>query len=181
MIRIVDAQKKFTSFFTGDLLVLPDVDCLANRDISDATPKHIRLAITHKGLKFQYRINNLAYIRDAEHGAWFLDRALTILKSWPRDQWDWWGDQEAWGAALGSRINGLGSWVMVKEYDGDLLVAEPERGRKIHVFPCVTHNCTMPDDGKARQAQRDAFFVHFKGPRKEHIDAWMNERFMATE
>lgn len=179
MLKIIEAQRKFCSGFTRDLLVLPDIDCLANRELTDAVPKDMGLAITHKGEKFNYRINNLAYIHDPDLADWFLSRAKSILESWPREQWDWWGDQDAWGAACGSLINGVGAWVFASGYGADLFMCQPEKGKRVWLLPCSRYNCTMPDDGNVRSAQESAFFVHFKGPRKQHIQRWMTDRYGA--
>ncbi len=184
--RLLLAQVMFTEQCKADLLCLPDVDCFANRDLSEATPENAGLAITHKGEKFGYRINNLAYVRDTELGTWFLARAAAILDSWPIEAQEWWGDQEAWGAALGTHINGLGvsaayiPLVQVGEPDeaGErTFLARPAAGRYVHVYPCRTHNCPLADDGEMRPVHREAFMVHLKGPRKQHVDKFMAERF----
>ena len=178
MLKIIDAQRAFVGWvgMEADLIVLPDVDCLANRQLDDAIPAGVGLAITHKGPKFRYKINNLAFVRDRELGLWFLDRAFGILKGWPVDKQIWGGDQEAWQSALGVPMPGLGYYVVAKEMKGDILVACPE-DRTVHVYPCATHNCPMPDDGWPKAAQRAAYFVHFKGPRKQYLERWMAERF----
>lgn len=181
MLQIIDAQRWFVqSHWDGDgLLVLPDIDAMANRQLDDATPEDHGLVITHKGAKFDYRINNLAYVRDRDLGAWFLTRAYRILQSFDRSQWHWWGDQEAWGAACGIPFGGggkAGYWVPIKEYNGEKFRADPERGKTIWLYPCATHNATMAIDGQIRH-QRDAYFVHFKGARKAIIEAWAAERF----
>lgn len=179
MLKIVRAQALFVAECQADLLCLPDVDCFANRLLGDATPQDVGLAITHKGEKFGHRINNLAYVRDMDLGAWFLSRAAAILEGWPNPAREWWGDQEAWGAALGTNINGLGvsnSYIPLERVGDEIFIARPER-REVHVYPCRTHNCFLPDDGVIRPAQRGAYFVHLKGPRKQHLDRYMAERF----
>ncbi len=177
MVKIIYSQIRFLEAWESDLIILPDVDCLANKRLNKAIPPGVGLAITHKGPKFHYRINNLAYIRDRELGIWFLERALDLLRDFPPEKHHWWGDQEAWENALGVPINGLGSYVVVERLDGEILVARPEKDREIYLYPCATHNCFMPDDGNVREPQKEAFFVHFKGPRKEHLSKWMSERF----
>jgi len=184
--KLIRSQALFTAMCKADLLVLPDVDCFANRDLSDSIPGNVGLAITHKGEKFGYRINNLAYARDMDLATWFLARAAAILESWPLEAQEWWGDQEAWGAALGTHINGLGvsasyiPLVQVGEPDegGErTFLARPAAGRYVHVYPCRTHNCPLADDGGMRPVHHDAFMVHLKGPRKQHVDRFMQERF----
>lgn len=179
MLKIVRSQALFAAECNTDLLVLPDVDCFANRRLDDAIPENVGLAITHKGPKFHYRINNLAYARDIDQAAWFLARAGAILESWPREAQEWWGDQEAWAAALGVHINGLGTpfaYVIVERIEGEILLARPA-DKVVHLYPCQTHNCPLPDDGVLRPAQRTAFMVHLKGPRKQHVERFMAERF----
>lgn len=179
MLKIVRSQALFAIDCRADLLVLPDVDCFANRALDDAIPESVGLAITHKGPKFHHRINNLAYARDNDLAAWFLTRAATILESWPLAAQEWWGDQEAWAAACGVPINGLGTpyaYVVVERVDGEILIARPA-DKIVHLYPCQTHNCPLPDDGVIRPAQREAYFVHLKGPRKQHVERFMAERF----
>lgn len=184
--KLLRSQALFAAECKADLLCLPDIDCFANRDLSDAIPVNVGLAITHKGEKFGWRINNLAYIRDADLGAWFLARAAGILESWPQQAQEWWGDQEAWGWALGNLINGLGlsaayiPLVQVGEPDDGgerTFVARPAAGRYVHVYPCRTHNCSLADDGVMRPVHRDAYFCHLKGDRKQHVNKFMADRF----
>lgn len=193
MKKIIGTQIAFTLYGWDrqGLLVLPDIDAMPNRALDDATPTDCGLAITHKGSKFNHRINNLAYIRDHELGAWFLERAADILMTWPADQHEWWGDQDAWGAACGTKFGGgyyvpmvlvddLGDWNELRREPIELpeiYVAKPLRDKAIYLYPCVTHNCPMSNDGAIRPSQEDAYFVHFKGPRKSAIATWMAQRF----
>jgi hypothetical protein len=179
MLKIIQAQALFASECKSDLLVLPDVDCFSNRALDDAIPAHVGLAITHKGPKHCYRINNLAYARDMDLAMWFLARAGAILESWPLEAQEWWGDQEAWGAARGTNINGLGvsnSYIPLERVGDEIFLARPAR-REVYVYPCVTHNCPLREDGSIREAQTAAFMVHLKGPRKQHVERYMSERF----
>lgn len=184
--KLLRSQALFASQCKADLLVLPDVDCFANRDLSDAISDNVGLAITHKGEKFGWRIVNIAYARDMELATWFLARASSILESWPQQAQEWWGDQEAWGWALGTQINGLGlsaayiPLVQVGEPDeaGErTFVARPAAGKYVHVYPARTHNCPLADDGEMRPVHRDAFMIHLKGERKQHVERFMAERF----
>ena len=179
MCKIIQAQALFASQCQADLLVLPDVDCFANRALDDAIPPEVGLAITHKGSKFSYRVNNLAYARDMDLATWFLARAGAILESWPLEAQEWWGDQEAWGAALGTNINGLGvsnSYIPLERIGDEIFLARPAR-REVYVYPCVTHNCPLREDGSIRENQMNAYFCHLKGPRKQHVERYMAERF----
>lgn len=186
MCKIIRSQALFASQCKADLLVLPDVDCFANRALDDAIPEDVGLAITHKGEKFGYRIVNNAYARDTDLATWFLARAAAILESWPQEAQHWWGDQEAWGWALGNIINGLGlsaayiPLVQVGEPDegGErIFVARPTAGKYVHVYPARTHNCPLADDGEMRPVHRNAFMVHLKGDRKQHVERFISERF----
>lgn len=179
--KLLRSQALFTAGCKADLLCLPDVDCFANRALDDATPEDVGLAITHKGLKFGWRINNLAYCRDMDLATWFLARASGILESWPQEAQHWWGDQEAWGAALGTNINGLGvsnSYIPLIETEpgSEIFIARPAK-KTVYVYPCRTHNCPLREDGSIRDAQEGSYFVHLKGPRKQHVDRFMSERF----
>lgn len=179
MCKIIQAQALFAVQCKSDLLVLPDVDCFANRALDDAIPPEVGLAITHKGEKYTYRINNLAYVRDMDLATWFLARAGSILENWPAEAQEWWGDQEAWGAALGTNINGLGvsnSYIPLERVGDEIFLARPAR-REIYVYPCVTHNCPLREDGSIRDAQLNSYFCHLKGPRKQHVERFMAERF----
>lgn len=179
MQKLIRSQALFAAGCDADLLLLPDVDCFANRDLTGAIPQDVGLAITHKGPKFKYRVNNMAYARDTDLAAWFLARASAILDSWAPEAHQWWGDQEAWAAALGVQINGLGaafSYVVVERIAGEILVAHPA-DKTVHIYPCDTHNCFLADDGAMRPKHHEAYFVHLKGPRKEHVERFMAERF----
>jgi hypothetical protein len=177
MLKIIFAQRVFVKTCTADLIVLPDVDCFANRDLSDAIPEDVGLAITHRGEKFEYKINNLAYIHDRELAVWFFDRAFRILKGWTQEQQEWGGDQEAWQAALElPRKPPFDQWYEFEDMGNDILISRPE-GRKVHLYPCYTHNCFMSDGGRIMPTHESAYMVHLKGPRKQHLDMWMKHRF----
>lgn len=173
MMAGIEAQIAFLRKTDADLIVLPDVDCIANKDLRAAIPTDVALAITHKGAKFRYKINNLAYIRDRGLGVWFLSEALAILERWPEDRHDWWGDQEAWGAVIGLPIP---EEEPIEAPPGEILKVITPRGA-VHVYPNVTHNCPMSGHGGLRQVHRHAQMIHFKGDRKEHLARFMNERF----
>ena len=182
MSKIVFTQKAFVSRCDSDLIILPDVDCIANRDLSDSIPGNIGMAITHRGLKFGYSINNLAYIRDRDLGVWFLDRAYRMLDNWSQEKRQWMGDQEAWETALGdestpSEFTSPPAFsYRFRTVTNDILIASPE-GRDIYLYPCNTHNCFMNDGGVIKDNHRNSYMVHFKGPRKQHLASWMKSRF----
>lgn len=188
MSKIVFAQKSFMNKTDADLVILPDIDCIANRDLSDSISDSVGFATTHRGKKFDYRINNLAYIRDFGLGYWFLDRAYDILDQWPLAKRMWMGDQEAWQAALDPACfahdsqwlaGGLPGITYAFENTGnDILVCRHDFPyREIHLYPCSTHNCFMNDAGVFKDNHRNAYMIHFKGKRKRHLGKWMKERF----
>jgi hypothetical protein len=185
MLKIIFAQKLFVNTSLADLIVLPDVDCLANRSLEEAIPDEVGLAITHRGKKFEYSINNLAYVRDRELARWFFERAFRILKEWPLEKQEWEGDQEAWQAALAGDsvpsppINATPLQrprYNFEDLGNDHLMSCSE-GRDIHLYPCYTHNCFMSVGGRIMPKHKEAYFIHFKGPRKEHLNMWMEQRF----
>src|SRR6266404_5275955 len=175
MLKVVFAQRLLVLTSFADLIILPDVDCLANQNLEEAIPKNVGLAITHRGKKFEYKINNLAYIRDKELAVWFFDRAYDILKNWPRGKQEWEGDHEAWQAALAPPLAAT-SWYDFEDLGDDILVSRPD-GRDIYLYPCRTHNCFMNDGGVFQRTHENAYMVHLKGPRKQHLDKWMKYRF----
>lgn len=170
MSKIIFAQRIFVSRCDADLIILPDVDCIANRDLSHSIPEHVEMAITHRGMKFSYSVNNLAYIRNRDLASWFLERAYRILDDWPLEKRLWEGDQRAWEAVLDDKLEIIGD---IKD---DVLLSRP-MGRDIYLYPCKTHNCFMNDAGIFKDNHRNAYMVHFKGPRKQYLAAWMKERF----
>lgn len=182
MSKIVFAQQMLMSRCDADLIVLPDIDCIVNRDLSDSIPEHVGMAITHRGKKFGYSINNLAYIRNQYLASWFLYRAYRILSDWSLQQRTWGGDQRSWEASLDEAVPnpdsplGLGFTYKFETIQDDILVSRPE-GHDIYLYPCVTHNCFMNDAGIIKDNHRNAYMVHFKGPRKQYLAAWMKERF----
>lgn len=186
MAQYMIAQKNFIQQTRADMVVFADTDCLVNRSLHDALPDGLGLAITHKGAKFHYRINNVAYCRDFDLMSWFLDRSLRILEQWPREKWEWYGDQESWESALGvPREGNIGHWVVLERtplniggrHCADVFLAEPEPGRRIYTFPCYLHNMPMSDDGSLRAMHAYAYLIHFKGDRKRHIPQFMTARF----
>ncbi len=175
MLKIIFAQRLLMATSFADLIVLPDVDCIANRNLEEAIPKNVGLAITHRGKKFEYKINNLAYVRDKELAFWFFDRAYNILKGWPREKQEWEGDQESWQSALAPPLAAT-SWYDFEDLGDDILVSRPN-GKEIYLYPYRTHNCFMNDGGVFQPTHENAYMVHFKGLRKQHLDKWMQHRF----
>ena len=184
MSKIIFTQKEFVKRCDADLIILPDVDCISNYNLSNCIHDQVGMAITHRGKKFNYRINNLAYIRDNELGYWFLDRAYSILHDWPLEKRTWSGDQEAWEASLDRSLSAkwpaiTTTWpisYVFEDLGNDILVSRP-LGRDIYIYPCSTHNCFMNDGGIFKNNHWDSYMVHFKGPRKQYLSAWMKERF----
>lgn len=178
MFQVMEAQRAFVRSVDTDLLVLPDLDAIVNNDIRKAIPYDVGMAITHKGRKFEYKINNLAYVYDRELADWFFGRALDILATMPAERHQWWGDQEAWEKVVGVPVDDVENLPpqLIRTAEEEVLVAKLD-GRTIHLYPNATHNCPMSNDGSIRPAQIKAFVVHFKGERKQFIDRFMAERF----
>lgn len=178
MFQVMEAQRAFVKTVDTDLLVLPDTDAIVNRDLRKAIPYGVGLAITHKGRKFEYKINNLAYVYDRELADWFFGRALDILAAMPAERHHWWGDQEAWEKVVGVPVDDVENLPpqLTRTDEEEILLATVD-GRAIHLYPNATHNCPMSNDGAIRPAQLNAFVVHFKGKRKDHLDRYMRERF----
>jgi hypothetical protein len=175
MSKIIFGQREFVKRCDADLIILPDVDCIANRDLSDSIPNNVGFATTHRGKKFDYRVNNLAYIHDRDLAYWFLDRAYDKLDTWSLEKRLWMGDQEAWQAALDPSLDVDLPYVF-ENLGNDVLVSRP-LNREIYLYPCNTHNCFMNDAGIIKDNHRNAYMVHFKGERKQHLGLWMKDRF----
>lgn len=164
MIKSIMAQRQFARSSTG-LTILADTDCFPNRPLGHATPRDVGFAATHRGAKWNYKINNIGYVRDPDLAYWFLGKALRILESWPVDKQDWWGDQEAWEDAL----DGFGVKCTPNEDD---VFTVPLEGGTVHVYPCLTHNCIV-SRVDMKPSRLNAFIHHFKGPRKSLIDEFI--------
>jgi hypothetical protein len=176
MEKVIFAQRAFLAHphpdlgADPDLIVLPDVDCLANRALDEAMPANAGLAVTHKGPKFRRRINNVAYVRDRQLGVRFLDAAYRVLEGWPMERRQWGGDQDAWGEVLGDPAH----WAPGEA--AERWIACTAVGT-VDVYPCATHNRPLADDGGLRKRHRQAFMIHLKGPRKQHLERFMAARF----
>lgn len=166
MIKILTAQRNYMGSACGDLVIVADTDCFPNRDLSAATPINIGLATTHRGKKFSYKINNIGYSRDHDLTAWFLSRALDILVRWPAEKHHWWGDQDAWEAAL----DDFGVRCIPDQND---IFSVPIQDRVVHVYPCDSHNCMTSAIDGMKPTRKRAFLLHFKGPRKQRLDEFL--------
>lgn len=147
MLRGVLAQAAFEKTVVADLVILAAPDCIANRDLTHSTFKDQGLCITENKAK---KINNVGYARDHDLTHWFLTKAARIIEGYPFPKQEWKGDQESWG-------------------DVDVM------GRSVHRLPCSTHNAFPRKDGVIKWSViGDAYILHFKGPRKEHLLRYVN-------
>jgi hypothetical protein len=157
MWQYVEAQRVYESRAEPGLVVLAASDCAANRDLNDALRHNV--AITYRNLpEDKCLINNVAYVEDHDRMAWFLKRALAVMRP---DQYNFWGDQQSWQDALGP----ISGWQAVDDREYGVRRAEPE-GRWIHLYPCRTHNCFPKRNGQYSGSSHRAYLIHYKGNRK---------------
>lgn len=163
MLQYIEAQAVFEESCTDDLSVLGATDCMVARDLTDALqPKH-RLVVTYR--RGPWPINNIGYAKDHDLAAWFLRRALKILEGLPSPMHLWEGDMRAWELALGD-------WDTRRVLGNSVRLACPE-GRKIHLYPCVSHNNFVRRIGPPKSSSRSAYLLHFKGERKALMDEYL--------
>jgi len=179
MLQSILAQRAFLYIKRHeDLIVLADTDCIPNRPLGDAIADGV--AVTHRGPKFKWIVNNICYSR-RHIDAWYLyDHAAIRLRTWPAEKQEWWGDQEALQHVLGIPLVKGETVEFGADWDFRPPAEEifPAPGDpRISMVPCRTHNCFAADDGRMTPAMRDAYIVHFKGPRKQHLLDYVNQRF----
>jgi hypothetical protein len=159
MRQYVEAQRAYLSRVRrlGGLTVLAGTDCAANRSFNDACTHDLGITYRPRG---RHRVNNIAYVHDHDLGAWFLKRALGVMR--PED-YDYYGDQASWEAVLGPPEG----WELVNPLD------KPEGmrrtlvdGRIIYLYPCRTHNYFRKMESAIDKLPPEAYLIHYKGPRK---------------
>jgi hypothetical protein len=158
MERYVEAQIRFEEGARDGLVVLAATDCLANRNLDKATPSDHGFALTQKR---SGEVNNIGYARDHDLTAHFLRRALAILRQYPPELQHWFGDQLSWQDALGPERRGVRGCPNV--------FAAGDTKRPVFLYPCETHNSFPKKSGELKGSNRRAFLLHFKGPRKPHL------------
>lgn len=165
MLQFCMAQRAYMDQVKDNgLTVLAGTDCVAARDLTCATfPEH-DLVITYR-FGGRCNINNIAYVRDHEKMAWFLDKATALMDP---ALFHFYGDQEAWADALGP----VERWLpLVPGVDKDVICIRSVmvNGRQIWLYPCKTHNNAPKRSGAWGVAASRAFLVHFKGTRKNKM------------
>lgn len=167
MLKYLVAQAAFLKFWPGDdLIVLAATDCVANRPLNSATHSSMGFATTYNK---SGKVNNVAYVRDKELGHWLLCRAIQLLATSPAlvDKHEWLGDQEAWEAAIGPWEPG----------NNTIREAHPD-GKRVILFPCGTHNRFVRKNGSVKQGDENAFILHFKGDRKQHMRQYVFDNIL---
>lgn len=161
MPQFVMAQLEYERKAEPGLVVLAGTDCVAQKDLSDSLQHS--MAITYRP-NHKYPINNVAYIEDHELAAWFLQRALGLMR--PRD-YQFAGDMNSWTAALGDPL----VWEKVDPEDDkeDCIRLAKLEGRSIHLYPCRTHNHFPKFSGALSENSKRAYILHYKGARKTNM------------
>jgi hypothetical protein len=85
-----------------------------------------------------------------------------IAALYPEGLAAWWGDQFALAALVG--------WRALAERDGDALSVD---GVRVRIFPCETHNHVIEGRQYGPEELAAKYFIHFKGPRKALMDAYL--------
>lgn len=171
MYQFMVAQRDYEQKADPGLVVLAGTDCAAINDLSTALLHNMAITYRPRG---RFLINNIAYIEDHDRAAWFLDRALHMID---RNNLNWFGDQQAWQAALGPPH----SWELIVP-DGkpdSARMAKPE-GRWIALYPCRSHNWF--DKGhKYPVDSSKVYLVHFKGAGKRHMVHSLTEHLLGRK
>jgi hypothetical protein len=158
MVQYVEAQRAYERKAEPGLVVLAATDCVANRDLSTTLAHGVAVTYRNRGKNL---INNIAYICDHDRAAWFLKRALDMMRP---HEYHFWGDQQSWEDALGPSEN----WERLDDREEGLRVASPD-GCEIYLYPCRSHNYFVKRSGAFSEAAKRAFLVHFKGTRKYNM------------
>jgi hypothetical protein len=187
MMAGIQAQAAYTKKSTDELTIHAAPDCMVARSLSGVWchPTH-GVAITYR--RPPEPINNVAYIRDHELAYWFLKQAEEKLETVRGHKiFDWGGDQWAWYACLPEpweRLPPDQGFHGMPEAAVKMVKAKvtADKDRKIYLYSCTSHNHFVRVTGGPKRLTRNAFMLHFKGPRKqhmaeylyEHIPYWMN-------
>lgn len=160
MQQYIIAQGRYEEKADPGLVVLAASDCVAGRDLSAALQHNMAITYRRRGKSL---INNVAYVEDHDRAAWFLNRALKLIKP---EFSEFWGDQKAWEDALGP----FETWEPLDNRAEGVRVAKPD-GRCIHLYSCRTHNYFPKRSGAWGIAAKQAYLVHYKGSRKLNMVA----------
>lgn len=165
MLKSLYAARSFLDGYAkqGELSLIADADCVVQKDISWLMAGFDDPATLVTYNDKSLRVNNIAYTRDPDTLSRVMKKALDILAGWPMHLKKWWGDQEAWDIALGDRVGEPGR----QDYRSVLYPS-------IGFVPCSLYNCFMPKNGNTKSGTANAFLVHFKGDRKQHMDQYVD-------
>jgi hypothetical protein len=167
------AQAKYTKKATDELTIHAAPDCMVARSLSGvfAHPTH--------GMVVTYRrppepINNVAYIRDHELAYRFLMQAAAKLETVRGHKvFDWGGDQWAWYQCLPEPWETLPADMGFHGLPESDIKRVNFDGSKIYLYTCTTHNHFVRNTGDPKRLTRNAFMLHFKGPRKKHMAEYL--------
>lgn len=157
------AQALYESRAEPGLVVLAATDCVAYRDLGFALCHNMAVTYRKRGKNL---VNNIAYIEDHDRAAWFLRRALDVMRP---EHFDFWGDQQSWEDALGPHD----SWERLDDKEEGIRLAKPG-GRFIHLYPCRSHNYFPKRSGVLSEVGKRAFLLHYKGSRKHNMVSSVN-------
>lgn len=158
MRQYVEAQRAYEARAEPGLVVLAATDCVAARSLADALGHGMAVTYRNRGKNL---INNIAYIVDHDKAAWFLKRALDVMRP---EHYDFWGDQQSWEDALGPHD----AWERLDDKEEGLRRATQE-GKSIYLYPCRSHNYFAKRSGALSEVGKRAFLIHYKGTRKYNM------------
>lgn len=167
------AQKNYTKRATDELTIHAAPDCMVARPLSGvwAHPTH-GMAITYR--RPPEPINNVAYVRDHDLAHWFLKVAAEKLEELRGTKvFDWGGDQAAWYATIPEPWETLPADMGFHGLPESTIKVAHFGRSKIYLYTCTTHNHFVRNTGDPKRLTRNAFMLHFKGPRKRHMAEYL--------
>lgn len=179
MMAGIMAQAAYTKKCADELTIHAAPDCMVSRSLTGvwAHPTH-GVAITYR--RPPEPINNVAYVRDHDLAYWFLSQAVDKLETVRGHKiFDWGGDQWAWYACLPEPWERLpddaGFHGMPEAAVKMVKVKVSSSPAKIYLYSCTSHNHFVRVTGEPKRLTRNAFMLHFKGPRKQHMAEYLYE------
>ena len=152
--------------------VFLDSDVVVNAEPSMIFSQAFDVGLTHREVVDAPFNGGVIFVAPGQGGLRFFEKGLacyeamatdaTIAPLFSKDLRAWWGDQFAWAALVG--------WRALAERGGDALAID---GLRVRIFPCETHNYTIEPRLYAPGELEAKHFVHFKGPRKAMMEAYM--------
>ncbi len=156
----------------GLATVFLDSDVVVNAEPASIFAEDFDVGLTHRPVVDAPFNGGVIFVAAGTAGQRFFDRALAcydalagnpaIAPLYPRDLRTWWGDQFALAALVG--------WRALAERQGDALCVD---GVRVRIFPCETHNYTIEPRMYGAVELASKHFIHFKGPRKEMMAAYL--------